>query len=481
MVLTAAVSILLLLALSASFWLIVLTTRLGQITRELGNAIESVRLVEEMEVHLLVHSREINRSPRTPHDQDAFTAAEQALARRLVAMRDHIGTPGEAALVRRVETTLQAYLEAQHLAERSGRSTASVDAARGRLDVAVAAMEELVRVNVEQARAGRERADHWDRTANLLGLGFATSLTLGAAALLIWIWRFALRPLVGVADAIERFSAGDRSARAEVVGQGEMQEMARRFNDMAAALERERENQLLFLASVAHDLRNPLSALRTSAAVGAREDPLPPPDQIRKTLAIIGRQVRYLDRMVGDLLDAARIEAGRLDLHWERRDARLLAQETIELYASGAVQPLSLSTADEELLIRCDPVRIAQVLNNLISNAIKYSPPSGAIDVEVRRANRSVMLAVTDQGIGIAAQDAPRIFEPFWRTDQAPRVATGVGLGLSVSRRIVEAHGGRIEVESRPGRGSSFRVFLPEAPSEDPPPRAHAAGPDSRK
>jgi signal transduction histidine kinase len=461
MALTAGVSFLLALALGASFSLVALTTRLGDITAELGAAIESVRLVEEIEVDLLTHSREMNRTPRTSRAQIAFVRAERDLGRRLAEMRRHIGTPEEAGLIDHVEAMTGAYLEAQRMAERAERSPASVETARSQLDRTIEALERLVEVNVAQARAARDRADGWDRAANALGTAVAAALAVGAAALLIWIWRFALRPLFGLADAIERFSAGERSARAAAVGPREMRETASRFNDMAAALERERENQLVFLASVAHDLRNPLSALKASAALAARDDLLPPPDQIRKTLGIVGRQVENLDRMVGDLLDATRIEAGHLELRWEERDARLIARETAELYANSIAQPLSLRLADEELVIRCDPIRIAQVLHNLLSNAIKYSPPSGAIDVEVRRMEGWVVFAVSDHGIGIADPDLVRIFEPFRRTGHAPRIATGLGLGLSVSKRSVEAHGGRIEVESEPGRGSTFRIVVP--------------------
>jgi len=461
MILTAAVSALLVLAVGASLSLVVLTTRLADINTELGVAIESVRLVEEMEVDLLTHSRQINRTPRTSESERAFAGTEGELRRRLGEFANYIGSQEEAALVDRVEERVQTYLEAQRFAENAGRSEASVLAARNRLDVAFAELEELVLVNVVQARTARDNADRWNRRANWLGGGMATALTVGAGALLIWIWRFALRPLFGLAETIERFSAGDRSARVPVVGLWELREMANRFNDMAAALARERENQLVFLASVAHDLRTPLTALRVSAALGASDDLLPSPDQVRKTLGIVGRQVENLDRMVGDLLDATRIEAGHLELCWQERDARSLVQESVELYADSLADRLSLCTPSEELVIRCDPIRIGQVLHNLLSNAIKFSPSSGRIDVEARRAGEAVMFAVTDRGIGIAAEDRSRIFKPFGRAASGSRIAPGTGLGLSVSKRIVEAHGGRLEVESKPGSGSTFRVFVP--------------------
>jgi signal transduction histidine kinase len=302
-----------------------------------------------------------------------------------------------------------------------------------------------------------------DRIADIGGFVIASVLTAAALGLLVWVWGFALRPLFELADAMEGFSSGNRSARAAELGPRETREMARRFNEMASALQRERENQLTFLSSVAHDLRNPLSALRMSAALASCESVELSPEQVRRTLALVGRQVDSLERMVGDLLDATRIEAGKLELRIEDHDARALARDVVEIYWESDKRPIELAVAEEPLPICCDATRIGQVLHNLVSNAIKYSGEGSPIQMSVRRDGREVVFAVRDRGIGIRPEELGRIFEPFRRSGEARHVAGGVGLGLSVARRIVQAHSGRIDVQSTPGQGSIFRVHIPLA------------------
>jgi signal transduction histidine kinase len=252
--------------------------------------------------------------------------------------------------------------------------------------------------------------------------------------------------------------------------------MARTFNEMANSLARQQEEQLTFLAGVAHDLRNPLSALKMSAALISSDRPLPE-ERLRKTMALVRRQVARLDRMVGDLLDATRIEAGRFELSLEERDARELAREVVELYlAGGSSHDLRLVLPEEPVVLRCDATRVEQVLHNLVSNALKYSPVGSRVDVRVERQGEEAVLSVVDRGIGISAEELRNLFAPFRRTGRARETAPGVGLGLSVARRIVEAHKGRIEVESRPGVGSTFRVRLPLAHAEAHPPEPRPGG-----
>jgi signal transduction histidine kinase len=185
---------------------------------------------------------------------------------------------------------------------------------------------------------------------------------------------------------------------------------------------------------------------------------------MQKTMALVRRQVARLDRMVGDLLDATRIEAGRFELSLEERDARELATAVVELYlAGGSSHDLRLQLPEEPVLLSCDATRVEQVLHNLVSNALKYSQAGSRVDVLVGHEGDEAVLSVVDRGIGISNEELRTLFAPFRRTGRAREKAPGVGLGLSVARRIVEAHGGRIEVESRPGVGSTFRVRLPRA------------------
>jgi signal transduction histidine kinase len=263
---------------------------------------------------------------------------------------------------------------------------------------------------------------------------------------------------------MQQFAAGDHAARARAIGVLELREMAQRFNDMAAKLARRRDAQTTFLAGIAHDLRNPLSPLKVAASVLAGHTPALPED-VRKLVQVIGRQVDHLDRIVGDLLDTTRIEAGRFELRLESADAAALAGEAVELFRPVAVaHGVAVCVPAEPAWVRCDPVRLQQVLNNLLSNAIKYSPRGGQVLVTVTRDAERVCVTVQDEGIGMSEDEVRGLFVPFRRARPvADSLIPGVGLGLYIARRIVEAHGGELSVRSAPGAGSTFSLTLPAA------------------
>lgn len=370
-------------------------------------------------------------------------------------------TPEERALVRDIRRKVDAYLFARQQAQ-DATPVRRDRMVLPQLNAARTALEQLVEFNVEEARAAQAQANRWDRLAILGGTTLAVLLLVGMAAVLFWLRRFVLRPVMQVSRALRHFGSGSRRIQAPETGPTELRDMARTFNEMAASLARQQEDQLTFLAGVAHDLRNPLSALKMSTALVDPSRSEISPERLQKMLALVRRQVARLDRMVGDLLDASRIEAGQLELQLEERDARELARAVVELYQStGPSHELSLSLPETPVPLRCDGARIEQVLNNLVSNALKYSPAGSRVEVTVAQLGEDVLLSVADQGIGISAEEQHSLFAPFRRAKGARSQAPGVGLGLSVTRRIAEAHGGTIEVDSQPGRGSVFRVRLP--------------------
>lgn len=262
---------------------------------------------------------------------------------------------------------------------------------------------------------------------------------------------------------MQRFGRGDGAARAPERGSRELRELCARFNDMASAIAAQRQAQIAFLGGVAHDLRNPLSALQLSVELLGPDQELPPEATLRQTVARIERQIVRMERMLGDFLDVAKIEAGQLDLRLAAHDACTLVKEVADLFegTSRERHRIEVRAPDTALPIWCDPMRIEQVIANLISNAIKYSPPESVVELAVDARGREIELRVTDHGIGIAMEDHARVFEPFRRVGLSKETVPGVGLGLFVVRKIVEAHGGRIAIESAPGQGATFRVFLP--------------------
>lgn len=462
-VMTASVTMLAGLALAGAASLILLTTYLHRTTESMGNAVEGVRVAEALQVDLLMLHRPpetisqiTSGNPRSREDIEATLRSHLDEARR------NAWSPQEQALLAEAERTISGYFLARERVaalppEQAGRELGP------RLEVALLALDQLVAFNVNEARSVQAQADRWDQLANIGGISMAALLVLGGGALLWWLRRSVFRPLIEMSRAMRRFGAGRKRTRAPETGPLELRDMARTFNEMANSLARQQDEQLTFLAGVAHDLRNPLSALKMSAALVTSGRPIPE-ERMQKTMALVRRQVARLDRMVGDLLDATRIEAGRFELSLEERDVRELATAVVELYlAGGSSHDLRLHLPAEPVLLSCDATRVEQVLHNLVSNALKYSQGGSRVDVLVEREGEEAVLSVVDRGIGISSEELRTLFAPFRRTGRARDKAPGVGLGLSVARRIVEAHGGRIEVESRPGVGSTFRVRLPRA------------------
>ncbi len=325
-------------------------------------------------------------------------------------------------------------------------------------DRSLAAVAELRRVKESKRRTSRATADRMLRLQNRVVLGSALLLLLGLAVVASGIHRLILRPILNLQEAVRQFRSGAPGVQVSGGVLAETHELADRFNEMTASIGEQRQDQLTFLAAVAHDLRNPLSALKLIVQTLERDPALATPDRFRR----LDRQLDRLTRMVGDLLDATRIESGHLELALEEFDLRTVAQSMVDLYGPTTTHRLTLTAPERPLFVRGDPLRLEQVVGNLLSNAIKYSPAGGPVDVVLAAAGADATLSVSDRGPGIAREELPALFLPF-RRRPANASIRGVGLGLSIVRRIVDAHGGRIEVESEPNAGSTFRVRLPLA------------------
>ncbi|NVJ02781.1 HAMP domain-containing histidine kinase [Myxococcus sp. AM009] len=456
--LAATMGVLTLMTLAVATLLIVLTSVLDRSAATLGVAVEGIRVSEELEVGLLAHDRMVREGPaRVPRGPDGLPRSEleASLYRQIGELRRIASTEAERERLDEVREDVDAYFSAQ-------RDLARAEWEAGpALDAALNGLEQVIALNVERARAARSESERWNTIADFVGVVLCSSLLLGVLIVSALLRRVALQPLRDISQAMRRFGAGSKRTRAPEAGPTELRDMARTFNEMANSLSHQQEQQLAFLAGVAHELRNPLSALKLSTALSDRGRAQLTPERMDRTLALVGRQVERLDRMVGDLLDATRIEAGRLELRPEMRDARELAREVVELYRSGDTgHGLRLSLPDVPVPVRADPARLEQVLHNLISNALKYSPAGSTVEVAVRREQDTAVLCVTDQGIGISEEERRLLFAPFQRAGNARQRAPGVGLGLSVARRIVEGHGGSIDVVSQPGHGSVFCVRL---------------------
>jgi signal transduction histidine kinase len=212
------------------------------------------------------------------------------------------------------------------------------------------------------------------------------------------------------------------------------------------------------LGVVAHDLRNPLSLIVTSTEL--LEENLEP-ERRQQILEIAKRAGRQMNRLIGDLLDTAQMQSGKLSLDVEDLAVAAILRQADETFHPRAEKVHILLTVippDDDLFVRADPLRVQQVIGNLVSNALKFTPADGNVTLRCVAGENDVTFHVTDSGLGIPAEQVPHLFEQFW---QARHDKRGVGLGLTIAKGIVDAHAGRIWCESTVGSGSTFSFTLP--------------------
>jgi signal transduction histidine kinase len=446
--LTVTTVVLLALAFIVTGALVTLTTVLNRTTSDAAISVESVRLAQEAEVDLLLHGRATSALLRRD--------IEERLTRRLVEARALVMSPREKSVVAKAEGEAAAYISAS----RDPRATAEEREARQ--GATFTALEALVDLNVAFARKSQAAAAAWNERANFIGAAVGLLLIGVATGLQLWLSRRAFVPVFSLLAAMDRFGKGSHDARALETGPTELREVSRRFNELAAALTAQRQAQIAFLGGVAHDIRTPLSVLQMSVALVPPDQPLPPEPLVRQVIEKVGRQIARLERMTTDFVDISKIEAGELKLMFATRDVRALVAHVVELFQGiPSEHRLIISMPDEPVRLDCDEMRIEQVLTNLVSNAVKYSPAGSAIEVALEPTPEVVVLRVSDHGRGIDEANLQRVFEPFRRAGLSKESVPGVGLGLFVVRRIVEAHGGHVDVASTLGAGTTFRVHLP--------------------
>ena len=288
---------------------------------------------------------------------------------------------------------------------------------------------------------------------------------VGAGALgvllVVLMSRRALRSVRRLTAAAQSLGRGDLSQRVPVSGRDEIGELSRTFNVMAEGLqdaERQRRNMV---ADVAHELRNPLSNIR--GYVEAVRDGVLEADEA--TIGSIHRQTMYLSKLVEDLRLLAETESADFRLHLELASMGEVVARSVEAHRPQAqAKGVSLSSSTQTALqeVEMDRTRIEQVLGNLLQNAIRHTPGAGRVDVTVEASESAVKVTVADTGEGISPDDLPHVFDRLFRADPSrTRTTGGAGLGLTIARQLVEAHGGSIRAESTPSQGSRFIFEIP--------------------
>jgi signal transduction histidine kinase len=237
------------------------------------------------------------------------------------------------------------------------------------------------------------------------------------------------------------------------------------MNGELELLERSRRD---LVANVSHELKTPITAIR--AHLENLADGIEQPD--RETMQVMLNQTERLGRLVDQLLDLSKLESGEVPLQLEPMALATATEQVISEFSVGrAMADISL-TADvpDNLWVEADQERIHQVLFNLVDNAVRFTPPGGAVTIRAWRDEDRVQIEVHDTGVGVAPEHLPRLFERFYRADPARSRddGGGTGIGLAIARSIVEGHGGRITAASQPGNGSTFTFDLPAAPAAVP-------------
>jgi signal transduction histidine kinase len=308
------------------------------------------------------------------------------------------------------------------------------------------------------AKPADDLRDQWVPLAQRLALAFLVGI-LVSGGLGWYLSRRITGPVLAVSAAADEIAAGNYSVHVPV-GRGgdEIGHLAERFNQMAARLADSEERERLFLMSVSHELRTPLTAIRGHVEA-LRDGLVDDPELVQASLDVVAAEAVRLERLVGDVLDLAKLNAHRFTVLAEEVDMGRVAEQAYTAFGEEARRRdihYSLTGQDAAPTILTDGDRVLQVIVNLLQNAFHWTPDGGQVDLAVAASNGMVSVDVVDTGPGITAAEQERIFRPFHSGDNR-----GTGLGLPIARELAVALGGCIELDSKPGAGSRFRLVLP--------------------
>jgi signal transduction histidine kinase len=294
-----------------------------------------------------------------------------------------------------------------------------------------------------------------DSLVRRLAIAFALALVV-VGVLALYVSRRLVRPLVRLSDAADEVAAGSYNVEVPVTAPGEIGHLAERFAEMTQRLSESEARERHFLMSVSHELRTPLTAIRGHVAAladGVIEDP----ELQARSLTIVAAEAGRLERLVGDILDLARLDAHRFTVHREEVGMEHLVERAYDTFAEEARSreiDFSVSVTARPVIVS-DGDRVLQIVDNLLSNAFRATPDGGRIELALGQTNGTIRVSVADNGRGIAPGERERLFRPFVSGEG------GTGLGLTIARELSHALGGEIELDSELGRGSRFDLLLP--------------------
>jgi heavy metal sensor kinase len=305
---------------------------------------------------------------------------------------------------------------------------------------------------IDQALAGLVRT---------LIIAVPLALALAAAGG-IFLARRALKPVDKIAQTAREIEESDLSRRINVNTKDELGRLAATLNEMIGRLEKAFQRQKQFTSDASHELRTPLAVIEAESTLALQKER--PSSDYRQSLEIISQESSQMSSLIDQLLTLARADAGKEQWNFtEVNLGKLVTNLGTDIEVLCQEKGLSFQLGQpQDLVVKGDEARLRELFMNLLDNAIRYTPTPGTVSISLRREGQMAVVAITDTGVGIPAEDMPFIFERFYRVDKSrSRAEGGSGLGLAICRHIAEAHSGKIEVESQVGTGSTFSVWLP--------------------
>lgn len=282
-----------------------------------------------------------------------------------------------------------------------------------------------------------------------------------AAIVSLYVAKRLTAPLLEMKSAAVRMAGGDLQARTKLRGNDEITDLGQSLNYLAEQLEKQEQLRKTMTADVAHELRTPLATLKShmEAMIQGVWDASP------KRLRGCHEEIERMIRMVGDLEQLTQLDSPQFQLHVRIENMAAIAAQCVETIRAAFERKgvhLRLLQGGEPLLAPADRQRVCQILLNVLSNALKYTPSGENVEVSVRQDDRKILIQVQDSGIGIDKDDLPYLFERFYRADKSrDRKSGGSGIGLTIARKLAEAHRGSIHIESERGRGTTVRIYFP--------------------
>jgi len=315
------------------------------------------------------------------------------------------------------------------------------------------------------AKPQTELRDTWVTLMKFFGVSLLGGFIV-AGIIAAYASRRITKPLLGLSTAADEIAQGNYNVPVpQVQSRDEIGHLADRFREMAARLAETEERERNFLMTVSHELRTPLTAIRGHVEA-MREGLTDDPAAEEASLAVVAAAAARLERLVGDVLDLAKLDAHRFTVLREEVDMGRLLDQAYAVFGEEARRRSIDYRCDieERPVILTDGDRVLQIISNLLTNAFRWTPDGGRVDLGLTAKNGAVSVLVSDTGPGIKPEERERIFRPFFSHDHS-REGSGTGLGLAIARELALALGGRLELDTRPGQGSRFRLVLPAMPA----------------